>query len=349
MQQTRIHSQTAGKKLIEGRDIVMETAYESAKKRKQAAQRDIAEPVKKYRIKSLRKREELSGFLFISPWLIGFVALTVGPLLFSLYVSFTNYNITSKMDFVGTQNYHNMFFNDELFWTSLWNTLYFVAFSVPLTTAGAILLAVLLNQKIPGIKVFRTIYYLPAVLSGVAVYLLWMQLLSPSTGLVNTALSWFGIKGPAWLFDPEWTKPALIVMKMWSVGGGMLLYLASLQGVSKAMYEAADIDGASAFRKFFHITLPMITPVIFFDIVTSLIGGFQIFQEAYVMTENGDGGPVNSLLFYNLHMWNKAFEVFDMGYASAMAWFLFVIVLVLTVINLKFGKHWVHYGGGDEK
>lgn len=294
-------------------------------------------------------KENIWGYLFISPWIVGFLGLTLGPLLFSLAASFTDYNITSKMNFIGFDNFVRMFTIDALFWTSLWNTLYYVVFSVPLTTVGAILIAVLLNQKIFGMKVFRTIYYLPAILSGVAVYFLWMQLLSPSTGMVNTFLGWFGIEGPAWLFDPEWTKPALILMKMWGVGGGMLLYLASLQGVSREMYEAADIEGASGLQKFFNITLPMISPIIFFDIITSTIGAFQIFQEAYVMTENGSGAPANSLLFYNLHMWNNAFKVFDMGYASAMAWILFIIVMVLTVINLKLGKRWVHYEGGENK
>ncbi|PLR82236.1 spermidine/putrescine ABC transporter permease [Bacillus canaveralius] len=294
-------------------------------------------------------RENLFGYLFISPWMVGFIGLLLGPLLFSLYTSFTDYNITSKMNFIGLENYNRMFTIDDLFMTSLWNTLYYVLFSVPLTTIGAILLAVLLNQKVKGMKVFRTIYYLPAILSGVAVYFLWIQLLSPSTGLVNTFLGWFGIEGPAWLFDPEWTKPALLLMKMWSVGGGMLLYLASLQGVSGSLYEAAELDGASSFQKFFYITLPMISPIIFFDVITSTIGSFQVFQEAYVMSKNGDGGPANSLLFYNLHMWNNAFEIFDMGYASAMAWLLFIIVMVLTFVNLKLGKRWVHYEGGDNK
>lgn len=298
---------------------------------------------------SRKAKDNLAGYLFISPWIIGFIGLTLGPLLFSLAASFTDYNITSKMNFVGFENFKRMFTMDDLFRTSLYNTLYYVIFSVPLTTAGAILLGVLLNQKVKGMKVFRTIYYLPAILSGVAVYFLWMQLLSPSTGLVNTMLGWVGIEGPAWLFDPEWTKPALLLMKMWSVGGGMLLYLASLQGVSPQMYEAADIEGATSWQKFFHITLPMISPIIFFDVITSTIGSFQIFQEAYVMTENGSGGPGNSLLFYNLHMWNNAFEVFNMGYASAMAWLLFIIVMILTVVNMKLGKRWVHYEGGDGK
>ncbi|MGA5688063.1 carbohydrate ABC transporter permease [Cytobacillus pseudoceanisediminis] len=298
---------------------------------------------------SRQTRENIFGYLFISPWIIGFLGLTLGPLLFSLFVSFTDYNITSRMNFIGLDNFKRMFTIDDLFKTSLWNTLYYVLFSVPLTTAGAIFLSVLLNQKVRGMKFFRTLYYLPAILSGVAVYFLWMQLLSPSTGLVNTFLAWFGIEGPAWLFDPEWTKPALLLMKMWSVGGGMLLYLASLQGVSASLYEAADLDGAGVMQKFFYITLPMISPIIFFDVLTSTIGAFQIFQEAYVMTENGSGGPGNSLLFYNLHMWNNAFEVFDMGYASAMAWLLFMVVMVLTIINMKLGKKWVHYEGGDNK
>lgn len=296
---------------------------------------------------SLQKKETIQGYIFIAPWIIGFLFLTGGPILFSFFGSFTNYDVTSRMDFIGISNYIRMFTNDDLFWTSLYNTFFYVAISVPLTTAGAVLLGVLLNQKVPGMRAFRTIFYLPAVLSGVGVYLLWMQLLSPDTGLINTMLSWIGIDGPAWLADPTWTKPSLILMKLWSLGGGMLLYLASLQGVPKSLYEAAEVDGANVFHRFRHITLPMITPVIFFDLVTSLIGGFQVFQEAYVMTDSGDGGPANSLVFFNLHMWNKAFEVFDMGYAMAMSWILFVIIFILTLINLKLAPRWVHYEGEE--
>jgi multiple sugar transport system permease protein len=296
----------------------------------------------------LKLKEELQGYVFIAPWLLGFLIFTAGPMLFSLYASFTNYDITSKFEFIGLANYIEMFKYDKMIWTSLYNTVYYVIFMVPLTTAGAVLLGVLMNQGVPGMRVFRTIYYLPAVLSGVGVYLLWMQLLSPSTGLVNTFLSWFGITGPAWLFDPNWTKPALIIMKMWSLGGGMLLYLAVLQNVPAQLYESAEIDGANAIQRFWKITLPLITPVIFFDLVTSTIGAFQIFQEAYIMA-NGEGGPMNSLLFYNFHLWNKAFRVFDMGYASAMAWVLLVIVMAITLVNLKLAKHWVHYEGGDNR
>ena len=314
-----------------------------------SAETSVRPKVKKSKKMSLQQREGLNGYIFIAPWLIGFLLLTAGPMIFSLYASFTNYDVTSRMDFVGLKNYIRMFTQDDLFWVSLGNTLYYVAISVPLTTIGAVLLALLLNQGVRGMRLFRTIFYLPAVLSGVGVYLLWMQLLNPDTGLINTVLSWVGITGPAWLLDPNWTKPALIFMKLWSLGGGMLLFLASLQGVSKSLYEAAEIDGANAFQRFRHITLPMISPVIFFDVVTSLIGGFQVFQEAYVMTESGTGGPANSLVFFNLHMFNEAFKSFNMGYAMAMSWILFIIVLIFTVINLKLAPRWVHYEGDVPK
>lgn len=273
----------------------------------------------------------------------------LGPMLFSVIGSFTDYNLTSKMNFIGLANFKRMFVHDDLFWKSLYNTVYFVIFNVPLTTIFSVFLATVLNQKIKGISVFRTAFYLPAVLSGVAVYILWMQLLSPSAGLINTFLGWFHIPGPAWLFDPQWTKPALILMKIWSSGGAMLLYLATLQNVPRALYESAEIDGAGVWGKFKSITLPLITPIIFYDVITSTIGSFQIFQEAYVMTKNGTGGPANSLLFYNLHMWNKAFVAFDMGYAMAMSMILFLIVLVLTFVNLKLAPKWVYYSGGDGK
>ena len=217
---------------------------------------------------------------------------------------------------------------------------------VPLTIAASLFFSILLNRQIKGISIYRTIFYLPAILSGVAVYVLWMQLLSPSSGLINTLLALVGIKGPAWLQDPNWTKPSLLIMKVWSSGGSMLLYLATLQNVPKTLYESAALDGAGALRRFQSITLPLITPIIFYDLVTSTIGSFQIFQEAYVMTDNGSGGPGNSLLFYNLHMWNKAFVEFDMGYAMAMSMLLFILVILLTLVNLKLSKKWVFYTGG---
>lgn len=302
-----------------------------------------ARHLKKKRWTAGQKKEAWWGLLFVSPFIIGFFGFMFLPMLFSFVGSFTNYNVTSRMDFIGLTNFRRMFTQDELFTTSLYNTAYYVAFNVPLTAIGSVFLAVLLNRKIRGIRIFRTIFYLPAILSGVAVYVLWMQLLSPSSGLINTILSWVCISGPSWLFDPQWTKPALILMRLWSVGGAMLLYLATLQNVPKQLYESAEVDGAGFTRQFFHITLPMITPIIFYDVVTSTIGAFQIFQEAYVMTEGGTGGPANSLLFYNLHMWNQAFVAYNMGYAMAMSMILFLIVLSLTFINLKLAPRWVHY------
>lgn len=292
-------------------------------------------------------REARAGWLFISPWLIGFLCLTGGPLLFSLYASFTNYNMTSRMDFIGLSNYIRMFTKDPVFWKSLGNTLYYVALAVPSSCICAIFLATLLNQKVKGTPLFRMLFYLPTVLSGVAVYQLWMQLLAPQSGLINSVLRLVGIEGPSWLSDPAWTKPSLVMMRVWALGTSMLLYLSSMNSVSKDLYEAADIDGASFLQKFRKITLPQISPIIFFDIITNMTGAFQVFQEALVMSKNGKGDPAGSLLFYNLHIYQEAFTHYDMGYASAMAWFLLMIVMTITVINLVASKYWVHTEEGE--
>ena len=292
-------------------------------------------------------REARAGWLFISPWLIGFLCLTGGPLLFSLYASFTNYNMTSRMDFIGLSNYIRMFTKDPVFWKSLGNTLYYVALAVPSSCICAIFLATLLNQKVKGTPLFRMLFYLPTVLSGVAVYQLWMQLLAPQSGLINSVLRLVGIEGPSWLSDPAWTKPSLVMMRVWALGTSMLLYLSSMNSVSKDLYEAADIDGASFLQKFRKITLPQISPIIFFDIITNMTGSFQVFQEALVMSKNGKGDPAGSLLFYNLHIYQEAFTHYDMGYASAMAWFLLLIVMTITVINLVASKYWVHTEEGE--
>lgn len=292
-------------------------------------------------------REARAGWLFISPWLIGFLCLTGGPLLFSLYASFTNYNMTSRMDFIGLSNYIRMFTKDPVFWKSLGNTLYYVVLAVPSSCICAIFLATLLNQKVKGTPLFRMLFYLPTVLSGVAVYQLWMQLLAPQSGLINSVLRLVGIEGPSWLSDPAWTKPSLVMMRVWALGTSMLLYLSSMNSVSKDLYEAADIDGASFLQKFRKITLPQISPIIFFDIITNMTGAFQVFQEALVMSKNGKGDPAGSLLFYNLHIYQEAFTHYDMGYASAMAWFLLLIVMTITVINLVASKYWVHTEEGE--
>lgn len=291
--------------------------------------------------------EARAGWLFISPWLTGFLCLTGGPLLFSLYASFTNYDMTSKMDFIGLANYVKMFTKDPVFWKSLGNTLYYVALAVPCSCICAIFLATLLNQKVKGTPLFRMLFYLPTVLSGVAVYQLWMQLLAPQSGLLNSVLRLVGIEGPSWLSDPAWTKPSLVMMRVWALGTSMLLYLSSMNSVSKDLYEAAEIDGASFLQKFRKITLPQISPIIFFDIITNMAGTFQVFQEALVMSKNGRGDPAGSLLFYNLHIYQKAFTHYDMGYAAAMAWFLLLIVMTITVVNLVASKYWVHTEEGE--
>ena len=301
----------------------------------------------KHTMTKRESREARAGWLFISPWLIGFLCLTGGPLLFSLYASFTNYNMTSRMDFIGLSNYIKMFTKDPVFWKSLGNTLYYVALAVPSSCICAIFLATLLNQKVKGTPLFRMLFYLPTVLSGVAVYQLWMQLLAPQSGLINSVLRLVGIEGPSWLSDPAWTKPSLVMMRVWALGTSMLLYLPSMNSVSRDLYEAADIDGASFLQKFRKITLPQISPIIFFDIITNMTGAFQVFQEALVMSKNGKGDPAGSLLFYNLHIYQEAFTHYDMGYASAMAWFLLLIVMSITVVNLIASKYWVHTEEGE--
>ena len=301
----------------------------------------------KHTMTKRESREARAGWLFISPWLIGFLCLTGGPLLFSLYASFTNYNMTSRMDFIGLSNYIKMFTKDPVFWKSLGNTLYYVALAVPSSCICAIFLATLLNQKVKGTPLFRMLFYLPTVLSGVAVYQLWMQLLAPQSGLINSVLRLVGIEGPSWLSDPAWTKPSLVMMRVWALATSMLLYLSSMNSVSRDLYEAADIDGASFLQKFRKITLPQISPIIFFDIITNMTGAFQVFQEALVMSKNGKGDPAGSLLFYNLHIYQEAFTHYDMGYASAMAWFLLLIVMSITVVNLIASKYWVHTEEGE--
>lgn len=240
-----------------------------------------------------------------------------------------------------------MFFQDQLFWKALKNTLYYALLNIPLITAGGVIVAVILNKSIFGLRTFRTIYYLPSIMVGVGTYFLWMLLLDPANGLVNSALALIGIKGPAWLTDPNWTKPAIILMHLWGLGGQMLLYLARLQSIPQDYYEAASLDGASGFKKFTKITVPLLSPIIFYNLTIGIIGAFQIFQEGYIFSGDGTGKPAGSLLFYNLHLWNQAFKNFKTGYANAMCWFLFAVVMILTVINQKISNKWVYYEEGE--
>lgn len=306
----------------------------------------------------MAKREALYGYLFISPWLIGFILFTIGPMLASLYFSFTDYDVVNPPTWVGLANYEKIFsgipdairtqssepLGDPLFWKSLQVTLYFAMMALPLGLIVSFVLAILLNQKIPGVNLWRTIYFLPSVIAGVAVTILWVRIFNPRIGILNSILDIFGINGPGWLTSPDWAVPALVIMSLWAIGGGMIIYLAGLQGVPTDLYDAAKVDGANLFQRFRNITLPMMTPVIFYELVLSLIATFQYFTEAYVAS-NGTGGPVRSTLFYNLYLYQNAFKYFDMGYASSMAWILFIVVLVLTILVFRSSEYWVFYEG----
>lgn len=297
-------------------------------------------------IKTNKGRETAYGYVFILPWLIGILCFTIGPMIFSFITSFTNYNMI-KMNFVGLDNYVHMFSKDQLFWRSFTNTLIYALMDIPLVTIGGVLVAVILNKSIFGLRTFRTIYYLPSIMVGVGTYFLWMLLLNPANGLVNTILGVIGINGPAWLTDPNWTKPAIVVMHLWGLGGQMLLYLARLQSIPSDYYEAASLDGAGSFQKFIKITVPLISPIIFYNLIIGIIGAFQVFQEGYVFSGDGSGKPAGSLLFYNLLVWNNAFKNFNTGYANAMCWFLFIVIMVLTVLVQKSQKKWVYYEEGE--
>jgi multiple sugar transport system permease protein len=284
-------------------------------------------------------RESLAFYGFISPWLIGFICFTGGPIVASLYFSVTNYTILSSPEYIGLDNFRALF-SDPLFATSLYNTLYYAVFFVPLGIIFAFLMALLLNQKVAGLAVYRTVYYLPSIVPAVANSILWIWLLNPQWGLINTALASIGIQGPGWLTSEVWSKPAIILMSLWGIGSWIIIYLAGLQGVPEQFYEAAEVDGATTLKKFFHITLPLMTPTIFFTMITGIIGAFQVFTQAYIMT---NGGPVNSTLFYALYLFRNAFNYLKMGYAAAMAWVLFLIILVLTVIQFRLAQRWVFY------
>ncbi|MCR4401242.1 MAG: sugar ABC transporter permease [Firmicutes bacterium] len=287
-------------------------------------------------------RETRDFYLCILPWLVGFSVLTLGPMVVSLYYSLCEYNILQPPTWVGLANYVAIFTDDPLFWTALYNTAYYTLFAVPLGVAGSLALALLLNQRVRGVRVFRTIFYMPSIMPAVASSILWIWLFNPQHGLVNRLLSVVGVKGPLWLADPVWSKPALILMGLWGIGGGMVIFLAGLQGVPRHLYEAAVVDGATPWQQFIHVTLPMLSPTLFFSIVMGIIGSFQVFTQSYVMTQ---GGPLNSTLFYVLYLYRTAFEFFQMGYASALAWILFVILVSFTFLQLRLSRRWVYYEG----
>lgn len=296
-------------------------------------------------------REHLTGYAFVLPWLIGFVGLTLGPMLVSAVASCTSWSMLSPPAWVGLENFERILTEDPLFFRSLWNTAYYALFSVPLMTGLALILALLLHQQIPGMKFFRAAFFLPSITNVVAASILWLWIFNPEIGLLNSALRLFGIEGPLWLQSEPWAKPALILMSLWGVGGSMIIFLAALQGVPPELLEAAQLDGAGTARRFFSIILPMISPALFFSLVIGLIGSFQVFTQAYVMTGTAqpgtEGGPNNATLFIVLYLYKKAFQDFSMGYASALAWILFFLILAFTLIQKRLARSWVYYEAGE--
>lgn len=286
-------------------------------------------------------RTDLLGYLFISPWILGFLAFTLLPFVASLLLSFTDWNIVGAWNWVGLGNYQKLVSGvDDRFVVSLSNTLVYAVVNVPGTQVISLTLAMLLNKKARGISLFRTLFYIPAIATGVGTTYLWVQIFSAHGGLVNTVLAWFGITGPNWLYSLTWSMPAVIIVGLWNVGTSMLIYLAALQGVPQSLYDAASVDGANFLQKFRSVTIPMVTPAMFFNVVLGFIGSFQVFTIVYVLT---NGGPANATLVYSLYLYQVAFRNLRMGYAASLAWILFLIILAITVIQLITARLWVYY------
>ncbi|WP_457965148.1 sugar ABC transporter permease [Arthrobacter sp. D1-29] len=287
-----------------------------------------------------RRTNQRSGYLFLLPWFLGML-FTIIPFFASLYLAFTDYNLFTEPNFVGLANFQAMFEDPRLL-QSLKVTFIYTFVSVPISLAVALLIALVLNRGLQGLAIYRSVYYLPSLLGGsVAIVMLWRYIFG-NNGIVNGALGLLGIQGPAWVTDPEFALSTLIVLNVWTFGSPMVIFLAGLRQVPSMYYEAASIDGASSWRQFRNITLPLISPIIFFNLIMQLIGSFQTFTQGYVMS-GGTGGPADSTLFYNLYLYQKGFTEFEMGYASAMAWLLLMIIAIFTAINFIASKFWVFY------
>jgi len=287
-------------------------------------------------------REALFGYACLIPWLVGFMVFTAGPMLASLGLSFMRTNFMSEADFIGFKWYRVMFTTDTLATKALLNTAYYTFVMVPLSTALALGIAILLNQGIKFQGFWRMVYYLPSVVSGVAVSMLFYWIYHPEMGLINALLAKVGIPGPKWIFSETWAMPSLIIMALWGSGGAMLIFLAGLKNIPTVLYEAAEIDGAGPIRSFWHVTIPMLTPTILFNMVMNIIGSFQVFTQAFVLT---NGGPNNATLTMVLYIYRKAFEQLYFGYGSALAWVLFAVIMVFVVIALRTSSYWVFYAG----
>jgi multiple sugar transport system permease protein len=294
---------------------------------------------------SERAREEIAAYLFIAPWLIGFLIFSAGAMVYSLRLSFYETDLLSSSRYVGLENYRDLM-EDELFFKSLRVTTTYTLLTVIPGTIIALTIAMLLNQKVRGLSFWRTVYYLPAVVSGVAVVLIWSWVLQPDYGILNSFLESIGIEGPRWFASEQWAIVGLAMIALWATGTNMLLFLAGLQSIPTELLEAADLDGAGAWSKFRHVTVPLLTPTILFSVVVGIIGSYQVFTSAYVLT---NGGPNNATLTMVLYLYRQAFQLFQFGYASAVAWAMFLIVFVFTLILLRSSSYWVHYEGAERK
>jgi multiple sugar transport system permease protein len=287
------------------------------------------------------RREGRAAYLFLLPWMIGMVALTIGPMVVSLYLSFTDYNLLQAPEWIGLDNFTRMV-DDARLHNSFGVTFRFVFVSVPLQLIAALLLAVVLDRGLRGLAIYRSIFYLPSLLGGsVAIAVLWRQIFGIE-GLVNQVLALLGIEGQGWVSSPDTALDTLVILSVWTFGAPMIIFLAGLRQIPAMYYEAASVDGAGPARQFFRITLPLLTPIIFFNFVLQIIGAFQSFTQAFVVS-NGSGGPADSTMFYTLYLYQLGFTSFDMGYASAMAWVLLVIIAMFTVVNFIASKFWVFY------
>lgn len=295
---------------------------------------------KERRVGQARRNEEKWFFIFISPWLIGFLIFTLGPMIASIYFSLTNWDLFSPPKFIGFANYVRLFTKDKIFLKTIYNTFYYAIIAVPLNIAISLGLAYLLTHKLKGMRIYRTIFYLPAVVPIVASSMVFIWLLAPDTGLINRFLALFGIDGPAWLLDPQWVKMSFVFMELWAVGFSMILILSAIKGTPIEMYEAAAIDGANKIQQFFNITIPVITPVIFFILVMGIIRCLQAFSQIYIMTKGGPNNASNMMVTY---LFDNAFNFYRMGYASSIAWVLFVIIILITLLVLKSSSVWVYY------
>lgn len=312
------------------------------------AERSVSSAVPRRRWRPSRQtvHDNIVGYLFFSPWLIGLVLFNILPILSAIYYSFTEYSVLQPARWVGLRNFSEMLYADELFWKAVYNTLYYAIFSVPLGLIFAIALAMLLNYRVWGLTFFRATFFLPSIVPGVAAAVVWAWILNPEYGLINDMLARVGLPGPPWLTSEVWSKPAFILMSLWGIGSTAIIFLAALQDIPQHLYEAAEIDGANLFQRARYVTMPMLTPATFFNLVMGVIGSLQIFTQVYVIS---DGGPLWSTLFYVFYLYRQGFQYFNMGYASALSLVLFVITLLLTLLVLLTSKRWVYYEGAQPR